>query len=114
MPPPHIKLHNVDGSFRCKITEFEAKRGIRLKNIRRVSPSNKPPIYQLIQQADPSESRSSQCEIAERDMRIVCGLQGLGKKGEEQEQIKERLIGHGLISESDRFRRGYRVLQATA
>jgi hypothetical protein len=100
------KLNNVDGSFCCNITASQVKVGIRKKNIRRVPQAKgQTDVYQMIATPDPSESDFTDCSITDRDMRIVCGLQGLDKK-EEQKDL-ERLIGYGLIAENARVHHGY-------
>jgi hypothetical protein len=100
------KLNNVDGSFCCNITASQVRTGIRKKNIRRVpQPKGKADVYQMIAAPDPSDSNGTQCSITDRDMRMVCGLQGLDKKNEQQDL--ERLIGYGLIAENTIPRHGY-------
>jgi hypothetical protein len=91
------KLLNTDGSFRCEISVSDVKIGIQKGNIRRVSPKGKPPVYQMVQLPDPSESKATQCEITLRDMNMAVGLQRL-EKGREQEDF-ERLVGYGLVAE---------------
>jgi hypothetical protein len=100
------KLLNPDGSLHCLITESHARQEIRKGNIRRVSPKNKPPVYRMVQQADPSESKETMCQITLRDMNMAVGAQRL-EKGREQEDL-ERLIGYGLIAQGTMVpERGY-------
>jgi hypothetical protein len=90
------KLQNTDGTHRCYITESEVRAGVAKGNMRRISPKGKPPVYQMVQQPDPSESNASITTITLRDMNMAVGLQRL-EKGREQEDF-ERLVGYGLVA----------------
>jgi hypothetical protein len=92
-----LKLLNTDGSPCCYITESQVQIGIRKGNMRRVSPKGKPPVYQMLEEASPSNSKASIPTITLRDMNMAVGAQRL-ERGREQEDF-ERLIGFGLIPE---------------
>lgn len=87
-----VKLNNEDGTFRCYITQGEAKRGVQGKQMKRVRLANSPAmVYQMIKYAQASSSAESMTTITVADMAAVAGLKRVN------ETWIERLIGHNLI-----------------